>query len=84
VREYDVRILVPMVTLAEDMAQIRRQLADAAGIGHPPPLGAMIETPAELDAIPSLLRFGIRTLSVAPPLVPSVKEAIRQTSLQTT
>ena len=155
-RGYDVRILVPMVTLAEDMAQIGRrfrQLADAAGISHPPPLGAMIETPAaaltikdimqhadfasigtndltqytmaagrenpqvnnyfvedhpavlrlirtvledvgqipvsicgelatDLDTIPTLLKFGIRSLSVAPPLVPGVKEAIRQTSLQ--
>jgi phosphoenolpyruvate-protein kinase (PTS system EI component) len=156
-RGYDVRILVPMVTLAEDMAQIGRrfrQLADAAGISHPPPLGAMIETPAaaltikdimqhadfasigtndltqytmaagrenpqvnnyfvedhpavlrlirtvleevgqipvsicgelaaDLHTIPTLLKFGIRSLSVAPPLVPGVKEAIRQTSLQT-
>ena len=155
-RRYDVRILVPMVTLAEDMAQIGRrfrQLADAAGISHPPPLGAMIETPAaaltikdimqhadfasigtndltqytmaagrenpqvnnyfvedhpavlrlirtvleevgqipvsicgelatDLDTIPTLLKFGIRSLRVAPPLVPGVKEAIRQTSLR--
>jgi len=48
------------------------------------PVSICGELAAELDAIPSLLRFGIRTLSVAPPLVPSVKEAIRQTSLQTT
>jgi phosphoenolpyruvate-protein phosphotransferase len=156
-RKYDVRILVPMVTLAEDMAQIQRrfrELADAAGISRRPLLGAMIETPAaaltirdimqhadfasigtndltqytmaagrenpqvnnyfvenhpavlrlirivleevgqtpvsicgelaaELDTIPTLVKFGIRTLSVAPPLVPGVKEAIRQISLQT-
>jgi phosphoenolpyruvate-protein phosphotransferase (PTS system enzyme I) len=155
-RKYDVRILVPMVTLAQDMAEIRGrfwQLADAADIDHPPPLGAMIETPAaaltikdimqhadfasigtndltqytmaagrenpqvsnyfvedhpavlrlirivleevgqipvsicgelatEFDTIPTLLKFGIRNLSVAPPLVPGVKAAIRQISLQ--
>lgn len=153
-REQDVHILVPMVTLAEDMARVRRRLreiADAAGIGALPPLGAMIETPAaalcvgdilkhsdflsigtndltqftmaagrenplvndyflenhpavlrlvrmvleeagqtpvsvcgELAAdpgsIPLLLKFGLRSLSVAPPLVPTTKQAIRQAS----
>jgi phosphoenolpyruvate-protein phosphotransferase len=155
-RKHDVRVLVPMVTLAEDMERIRSrfcQLADAADIDHLPPLGAMIETPAaaltikdimqhadfasigtndltqytmaagrenpqvnnyfvedhpavmrliniilkevgdrpvsicgelatDMGTIPTLLKFGVRTLSVAPPLVPSVKDAIRQTSLQ--
>jgi phosphoenolpyruvate-protein phosphotransferase len=155
-REFDVRILVPMVTLADDMVQIRRRLrevADAAGVGRTPPLGAMIETPAaalsiseivqhadfvsigtndltqytmaagrenplvndyfverhpsvlrlirivveeagqtpvsicgelasELDIVPTLLKLGMRSLSVAPPLVPKVKEAVRQTHLQ--
>lgn len=153
-REQEVHILVPMVTLAEDMARVRRRLreiADAAGIGTLPPLGAMIETPAaalcvgeiiehsdflsigtndltqftmaagrenplvndyflenhpavlrlvrivleeagqtpvsvcgELAAnpgsIPTLLKFGLRSLSVAPPLVPATKQAIRQAS----
>jgi phosphotransferase system enzyme I (PtsI) len=151
-REQDVQILVPMVTLAEDMAQVRRRLreiADAAGIDKLPLLGAMIETPAaalcvgeiiqhsdflsigtndltqftmaagrenplvndyflenhpavlrlvrivleeagqtpvtvcgelaaDPNSIPILLKLGLRGLSVAPPLVPAVKQAIRQ------
>ncbi len=154
-QEYDVHILVPMVTLAEEMARVRSRLAaaaDGARREELPPLGAMIETPAaalsladitahtdflsigtndltqytmaagrenplvndyfledhpavlrlvgiiveeagrnpvavcgelarQLNAIPTLLKLGIRTLSVAPPLVPGVKEAIRQIAL---
>jgi phosphotransferase system enzyme I (PtsI) len=153
-RAQEVHILVPMVTLARDMAQIRERLtALAAETGRPaPPLGAMIETPAaaltvgdlrrhadflslgtndltqytmaagrenplvaeyfqedhpavlrlvrmvveeatgapvevcgelagQLDAVPTLRKLGVRALSVAPPLVPSVKEAVRAVSL---
>jgi phosphoenolpyruvate-protein phosphotransferase len=154
-REYDVRILVPMVTFAEEMARIRDLFAgavkDAGGQGIPP-LGAMIETPAaalsiadicahadflsigtndltqytmaagrenplvndyfredhpallrlvqivieeagrvpvsvcgelarRLDILPTLLKFGLRILSVAPPLVPGVKQVIREIRL---
>jgi len=155
-QDFDVRILVPMVTVAEDMARIRRRLsevANAAGVTQTPPLGAMIETPAaalgiseivqhadfvsigtndltqytmaagrenplvndyfveghptvlrlirivleeagqtpvsicgelasELAAVPTLLRLGMRSLSVAPPLLSHVKEAVRQTDLK--
>ena len=45
----DIRILVPMVTFARDMQQMRELLAAVAhemGIQNIPPLGAMIETPA--------------------------------------
>ncbi len=154
-RDHDVRILVPMVTLAEDMAQVRRRLeaiAKELGIEKLPPLGAMIETPAaaltvaaileqadflsigtndltqytmaasrenelvsgyyaedhpavlrlvgltvheagqtpvavcgelagQLEAVPTLLKLGVRVLSVAPPLVPGVKAAVRKTLL---
>ena len=149
-REQDVHILVPMVTLAQDMARIRERLTELAGeTGCAiPPLGAMVETPAaaltvsdlrrhadflslgtndltqytmaagrenplvgeyfqedhpavlrlirlvveeadgapvevcgelagQLDAVPTLLGLGIRALSVAPPLIPLVKEAVR-------
>jgi len=44
-----IRILVPMVTLARDMEQIREQLTAVArelGMRELPALGAMIETPA--------------------------------------
>ena len=153
--EQDIHILVPMVTLAEDMERVRRRLreiADAAGVEKLPPLGAMIETPAaalcvgdiirhsdflsigtndltqftmaagrenplvngyylenhpavlrlvrmvleeagqtpvsicgelaaNLGSIPVLLKLGLRSLSVAPPLVPSAKQAIRRVSM---
>lgn len=153
-REHEIHILVPMVTLAGDMAQVRnrlREMADAAGIERIPPLGAMIETPAaalciseiipyadflsvgtndltqftmaagrenplvndyfvenhpavlrllhivlkeagktpvtlcgelaaDLKSLPALLKIGFRSLSLAPPLVPSAKQAIRRSS----
>jgi phosphoenolpyruvate-protein phosphotransferase len=149
--EFDVRILVPMVTLPEDVAKVRECLArlgsERGGVSLPK-LGAMIETPAAALSVralaphvdflsfgtndltqyafaadrenaaveryfnhtsdvifrllqlarddapqmplsicgelagsaahtPRLLQCGIRTLSVAPPLIPAVKEAIR-------
>lgn len=154
-QEQDVRILVPMVTLAEEMAEVRSRLAAVAkdaGQDKLPPLGAMIETPSaalsvtdiiahadflsigtndltqytmaagrenplvsdyfredhpavlrlvrivveeaghipvaicgelarQVDVIPTLLKLGIRCLSVAPPLVPGVKEGVRQAAL---
>jgi phosphotransferase system enzyme I (PtsI) len=43
------------------------------------PVSICGELAADLHTIPTLLKFGIRSLSVAPPLVPGVKEAIRQT-----
>jgi len=48
-RDHDVRILVPMVTLAQEMARVRQELSDLARDSDSsdiPPLGAMIETPA--------------------------------------
>jgi len=151
-QERDVRILVPMVTLAEEMTRIRDVAEDIAaelGMRKLPPVGAMIETPAAalcLDTItphadflsvgtndltqytmvvgrenplvehyfqddhPAVLRLlelicedagdtpvsvcgelasrtsglqtlldlGIRSLSVAPPLVPELKHAVRR------
>ncbi len=150
-REFDVRVLVPMVALAEDVAVVREvltRLGSELRLSSLPELGAMIETPAaalsareiarhadflsfgtndltqyafaadrenaavegylndaaevifrllrlthgdvpdvplalcgELAGRPEhvarLLQCGIRTLSVAPPLIPMVKEAIR-------
>jgi phosphoenolpyruvate-protein phosphotransferase len=150
-KEFDVRILVPMVTLPDDVAAVKAyltQLGSELQMSSLPELGAMIETPAaalsareiarhvdflsfgtndltqyafaadrenaaveqyfndaaevifrllglthddvpdvplsvcgELagrpEHIPRLLQCGIRTLSVAPPLIPIVKETIR-------
>jgi phosphoenolpyruvate-protein kinase (PTS system EI component) len=154
-RTFDIRILVPMVTFAEDMERVKDRFYKAAtdlGIETLPPLGAMIETPAaalcvesllkysdffsigtndltqytmaagrenplvsdyfqdahpavfkllriifeqvgnksislcgelagNTEALSSLLRIGIRNLSVAPSLVPIVKERIRNTEI---
>ncbi len=47
--EIPIRILVPMVTFAEDMNRVREVVDDVArelGVQTPPPLGSMIETPA--------------------------------------
>lgn len=151
-KEFDVRILIPMVALPEDIAKVKEcltLLGSELGVFPLPKLGAMIETPAAAlstramephaeflsfgtndltqytfaadrenaaveqyfndtadvifrllriahdDAqdmplsvcgelagrpahIPKLLQCGIRTLSVAPPLIPTIKEAIRE------
>lgn len=47
--EFDIRILVPMVTLPSDLQEVRRcmtRLAPECGLTTLPQLGAMIETPA--------------------------------------
>jgi phosphotransferase system enzyme I (PtsI) len=147
----DIQIMVPMVTIPEDMEAVRQALeatASELGITKIPRLLAMVETPAaalcvpeilrfadalsigtndltqytmvagrenpqvqryfqdthpavmrliqltvneagdaqvgvcgelagQLDAIPTLLKAGVQFLSVAPPLIPAVKEAVR-------
>jgi len=48
-KEYSLRILIPMITLSEEMRQVREiteKIAKQLGITIIPPLGAMIETPA--------------------------------------
>jgi len=71
-REYDLRILVPMVTVAEEMEKVcclMQQIARAIGIAELPPLGAMIETPAaalcadELAAHADFLSLGTNDLT---------------------
>ena len=46
------------------------------------PVSVCGELASELDTVPTLLKLGLRSLSVAQPLVPSVKEAVRQISLE--
>ena len=56
-QEQDVRILVPMVTFAEEMASVRSRLLAAArslSRSKPPPLGAMIETPGAALSVPEI------------------------------
>jgi phosphoenolpyruvate-protein kinase (PTS system EI component) len=59
VGEHDVHILVPMVTLAEEMKSLRELLMVAAahvGVKRLPPLGAMIETPAAALCVVELVQ----------------------------
>lgn len=154
-QEHDVRVLVPMVTVAEEMQKIREMLeqtGERIGAGTMPLLGAMIETPAsalcasdlaryadffsigtndltqytmaagrendlvnryfrekhpavmrlvglvaaeaggksvevcgelagDTAGVPQLIKFGVRTLSVAPSLIPTVKDTVRMTEI---
>lgn len=151
-REFDIRILIPMVTLPDDVLMVREALVtlgERMGVSQFPLIGAMIETPAAAlsaqaiakhidflsfgtndltqytfaadrdnaaveryftdasdvifrllqlthDAVPDvplsicgelagrpehisrLLQSGIRALSVASPLIPQIKQAIRR------
>jgi phosphoenolpyruvate-protein phosphotransferase len=54
-----VRVLIPMVTLEEDVQQMREAfdaLSAERKISRPPEFGAMVETPAAALAIPALLK----------------------------
>lgn len=58
-REQEIRILVPMVTMEEDLARMREMLDHAAAelsLDKTPPLGAMIETPAAALNVGALCR----------------------------
>ncbi len=61
-KNLQIQIMVPMVTVADDMKQVFI-CGELAG---------------RLDAIPALLNAGIQMLSVAPPLIPSVKQTVRK------
>ncbi|MDQ6971845.1 MAG: putative PEP-binding protein, partial [Mariprofundaceae bacterium] len=58
--DFDLHILVPMVTLPSDMAEVQgalRESASRAKITKIPALGAMIETPAAALAAPDILKY---------------------------
>ncbi len=57
-QEYPVRVLIPMVTLEEDVRTMRAEFDALIGerkLSRPPPFGAMVETPAAALALPALL-----------------------------
>jgi len=57
--EHDIKILVPMVTKTEEMAEVRAALAREAkstGMQQLPALGAMVETPAAALAVSGLCK----------------------------
>lgn len=71
-REHDIRIIVPMVTLVEDMVRVRTaydRVGKTLGLSTMPPLGAMVETPAaalsahELAAVSDTLNVGTNDLT---------------------
>jgi len=59
------------------MRLVRMVCADAGSV----PVGICGELAGHLNAVPALLRSGIRLLSVAPRLVPFVKETVRRTEM---
>lgn len=59
---------------------IRITLEEAGGL----PVSVCGELARQPNAIPKLLALGIRALSVAPPLVPSVKQCVRELDLSKT
>lgn len=59
-RDMDIHIVVPMVTLVEELSQLRRILeteASRLGIEELPPLGAMIETPAAALSVTGMAKY---------------------------
>ena len=57
-RDVDLRLMLPMVTRPEELAQVRGRLGPAAravGVDRLPSLGAMLELPAAIDALPELV-----------------------------
>ena len=56
-QEYSLRVLIPMVTLEDDVRQMRAAfdaMSAERKIANPPKFGAMVETPAAALAIPAL------------------------------
>jgi phosphoenolpyruvate-protein kinase (PTS system EI component) len=64
-RERDVRILLPLVEQPAQLAATRELIAEAAATvgSSTPPLGAMLETPAAVDAAPAIAA-GVDFLSI--------------------
>ncbi len=58
-QEHPVRVLIPMITLEEDVQRMREvfeTMSVERKIAHPPKFGAMIETPAAALAVPAILK----------------------------
>ena len=62
----------------DDHPAVRRLLGLIAEAAGDTPLALCGELAGRLDMLPFLLATGIHSFSVAPPLVPSVKETIRE------
>ncbi|MEV8504837.1 phosphoenolpyruvate--protein phosphotransferase [Actinoplanes sp. NPDC051475] len=70
-----------LATLADGLDPGVLRLIDAVcrGAGDRVPVSVCGELAADEAAVPLLLGLGVRELSVAPPLIPAVKEAVRAT-----
>lgn len=70
-----------LATLADGLDPGVLRLIDAVcrGAGDRVPVSVCGELAADEAAVPLLVGLGVRELSVAPPLVPAVKEAVRAT-----
>src|SRR5439155_17972274 len=58
-RDHSLRVLIPMVTLEDDIRRMREAfdaLSSERKITNPPKFGAMVETPAAALALPALLK----------------------------
>jgi phosphoenolpyruvate-protein phosphotransferase len=58
-REHSLRVLIPMVTLEDDIRRMREAfdaIRSERTVANPPEFGAMVETPAAALAIPALLK----------------------------
>jgi phosphoenolpyruvate-protein phosphotransferase len=59
-QEHPVRMLVPMVTLEDDIRRMRQAfdvMSTERKVANPPEFGAMVETPAAALGIPALLKY---------------------------
>jgi phosphoenolpyruvate-protein kinase (PTS system EI component) len=56
---------------------IRLVVEEGGGV----PIEVCGELASRIDIVPTLLRLGIRALSVASPLIPGIKEAVRRVEL---
>ena len=58
-QEHSLRVLIPMVTLEDDIRRMREAfdaMSTERNVSNPPEFGAMVETPAAALAIPSLVK----------------------------
>lgn len=58
-QEHSLRVLIPMVTLEADIRRMREMfdtMTTERKVTHPPPFGAMVETPAAALTIPALAK----------------------------
>ena len=83
-QDHPIQIMVPMVTIPEDMEAVRHAAevqAAALGIAKIPPLVAMIETPAAALSVPDILRFADALSLGTNDLIQHTMAAGRQNSL---